>query len=112
MTAAGLRTDEALPLEDPEMVRGDAVLEADRLSHLGERRSGMVPDETVHEPANFPLEDRFPSEPRALHPAEDRPAEDGQGSARRNFPGGQGRARRLSRREGAADRKGRPAPRS
>src|SRR5438309_740816 len=71
VAATLFRMDESLFLQDPQMVRRDAVLKANRIPDFREGGPGMLADRLVDQEADFPLEDLLPGEARMLERSKD-----------------------------------------
>src|SRR3989442_13926142 len=54
--------DEPLLLQDPQMVRGDAILKANGIPDFGEGGSGMLVDGLIDQEAELPLKHLLPSD--------------------------------------------------
>ena len=72
VAATLFRMDETLFFQDPQMVRRDAVLKANRIPDFRERGPGMLADRLVYQEADFPLEDLLPGEAGMLDRRQDR----------------------------------------
>src|SRR5207245_7958147 len=71
VAATLFRMDESLFLQDPQMVRRDAVLKANRIPDFREGGPGMLADGLIDQEADFPLEDLLPGEARMLERSKD-----------------------------------------
>src|SRR3989442_2537080 len=89
VAATLFRMDESLFLQDPQMVRRDAVLKANRIPDFRKGGPGMLADGLIDQEADFPLEDLFPGEARMLERSEDcrRSDEDDSAHLNRAAPG-------------------------
>src|SRR2546425_3271227 len=95
VAATLFRMDESLFLQDPQMVRRDAVLEANRIPDFREGGPGMLADGLIDQEADFPLEDLLPGEARMLERSKDcrRRDEDDPAHLGHRDPGEWGRTR-------------------